>query len=423
MKVPALTSIETDPMSPMPSPGHILGDVTDDWQAVEVWLDTLRANNRSPDTVKTYRFHLAKLRWYCEHVGRMTPSRWTAKEVNHFFKFLARLPIDALCAKPPDCAPDLNKYVKEGDPGWTPFRSQPSASSQSDIRRFVHALFNAWHKTGYIRISPMALIGAESIRKVNANRAIPLDLYDLVLTQIATKRSERFVEQQMQVRDYFIFEALRGLGLRTSELVLARMGAFRRIADAHKYYWVFYVTAESSKGGIDRCVPVPPNVWQAFVNYRAAFRLPTEPSTNDTMPLLLSPRTKDVMIGATAIKTTASRRFFKAWGEITTRFGLYRIVKQRLNQTAEQLRADGQSDLAEQLIKASPHWLRHTFGKAKVQEGLGMRQLSSALGHASTETSMIYTEQETLDLIYAYEKANPNSVASEKVLSVPDKPI
>lgn len=39
-------------------------------------------------TRDTYGYHLAKLRWYCESVGRVTPSRWAMQDVEAFYKFL-----------------------------------------------------------------------------------------------------------------------------------------------------------------------------------------------------------------------------------------------------------------------------------------------------------------------------------------------
>ncbi|MDO8310403.1 MAG: hypothetical protein Q7T25_00540 [Sideroxyarcus sp.] len=43
-------------------------------------------------------FHLVKLRWYCEMVARITPSRWSMQDVEHFRVFLDNLPDDALCS-------------------------------------------------------------------------------------------------------------------------------------------------------------------------------------------------------------------------------------------------------------------------------------------------------------------------------------
>lgn len=411
-----------DLMVANPQPGHMLGPVKDDWAAIEVFLrilaEKVEAGERSQETISTYQYHLTKLKWFCENVERVTPSRWTMDNALHFFEFLRNLPVDALCRRRQvDGKVIENSFVAENEPGWTPFRKQPSDSAIGDIKRCAHALFTAWHKAGYIRIHPLALIGAGKARKVKTERSISLDVYALILDTIAKQPTETYLERKMQLRDLFVFEALRGLGLRASELVGARMSAFYQVTDvkSRMRYWVFHVTEETAKGRKARKVPVPPQVWQSFVDYRQAFGLSPVPLTGDETALLLSPRTKDVKIGEKAIKRTPDRRFFGAWGAVESRKGLYKIVKGRLYHAASWLREHGEHSVADRLEAASPHWLRHTFGKSKVEEGIQMRALSGAMGHASVDTTMIYTEQEALDLIASYEAANPGSVASERI--------
>ncbi|MBC7501423.1 MAG: hypothetical protein H7315_13130, partial [Herminiimonas sp.] len=113
----ALTTPPESSMMARPEPGHVLGDVYDDWEAAEVWLTTVRLKSRngSAETEKTYRYHLAKLKWYCENIGRVTPSRWSVQDVEHFIGFLKKLPDDALCPK----------GVSATEPGWTPFQRRP----------------------------------------------------------------------------------------------------------------------------------------------------------------------------------------------------------------------------------------------------------------------------------------------------------
>lgn len=384
-------------MSALPEPGHALGPVNDDWQAAEVILQAVKARskNGATSTEATYRYHLAKLRWYCEHVGGVTPSRWTMQDVEHFADFLADVPWSAI-----------------GD--GTPFRKQPSKSSQADIRRFVHSLFTSWQKMGYIRLNPMGLAGAGTDRKVNANRAISLDLFQVVLDTIQATPSGNFVDRQRQYRDLFIFEALRGLGLRASELVGAKMSAFARLSDpkTQKTYWIFNVSKETGKGGKARAMPVPHAVWKAFTDYRGVFGMPPIPEKDEDGPLLLSPYTRPVPLRDSMITDTKARRYFKAFKTIGTRQGLYQIVTTRLEQVASSIE-DVNPVGATELRQASPHWLRHTFGKASLLAGHDIRNVAASMGHASLETTMTYTNQEALDLIQAYERANPGSVAVE----------
>jgi site-specific recombinase XerD len=402
--VPAFELDATNPHAPA---HHGLGPVADDWAAAEVVLQAVRANSNKEgsQTEATYRFHLAKLRWYCENVLRVTPSRWSYQDVTHFREFLAKLPQDAICI------PD----GKVGEPGYTPFRKQPSVSSQADILRFVHALFNAWHKTGYIQISPMALTKARTVRRTSTNRAVPLDLYATVLQVMQDEVKETYADRQYHARDQFIFAALRGLGLRATELATAKMSAFTTTPDPEngQTYRTFCVEAHTAKSGVERFVPVSNNVWSAFVTYRSAFNLPPDLTPSDgSTPLILSPRTRPVMINKSALKRTADRRFFNAWGAVKTRFGLYKIVTGRLENAAVTLE-QSDPEKARLLRDASPHWLRHTFGKAAVLSNHDIRSVASALGHSDLSTVMGYTRQEALDIHREWEKKSPGIVAKE----------
>lgn len=396
-------------MIPAPQPDHGIGPVEDDWEAAEVWLRSVARKSKSGsiETVATYRFHLAKLRWYCENVRRVTPSRWTVQDVEHFKGFLAELPLEALCARVDTGARKPGRFVRQGEAGYTPFQKQPSAGSRSDIERFVHAMFKAWHATGYIRLNPMALDGAGSRRTINAHRSVDVDVYQLVLQTIEEEQNERPAGRQTNSRDRFIFVALRELGLRASELVGSSMNAFQQISDPKttRRYWIFRVEAAVAKGGKARSVPVTGTLLKALEEYRMVFSLSPQPSMSENGALLLSPHTRPVLIAGQAVRSASDRRFFGAWKELTTRQHLYAIVKARLKATAAQLERED-PHLAKELVKASPHWLRHTFAKAALLHGQSMREVANVLGHTSMDTTMVYTDQSALDSVRAFERDN-----------------
>lgn len=400
-------------MLPAAEPDHALGVVADDWEAAYVWLSAVARRSRSGSnaTMATYGYHLAKLRWYCENVCRITPSRWSVQDVEAFYQFLEDLPEHALCWN------EDGRYAQPDEDGYTPFRSRPAKSSQADIRRFVHALFNAWNRMGYIRINPMGLTGVVSGRKVRVERSLSEDLVDIVISTLAASDVVSFAERQRQLRDTFILVAFKDLGLRASELVGAQMGAFYQLIDpaSKNRYWIFRVTEETGKGGRERRVPVTRALLTALMGYRGSFGLCPLPPPGDPTPLLLSSRTKQVLIGNRPVKGTDSRRFFQSWHAIRTRQGLYKIVKERLAQAGAALQDYGKFGLAEQLERASPHWLRHTFAKAALLKGQSMREVAGLLGHASVDTTMIYTEQDALDLVHALERTSPDTVAVERV--------
>lgn len=393
---------------------HGLGPVADDWAAAQVWLDAIASRGRrnSPATVATYEFHLAKLRWFCERVHGVTPSRWTAQDVEAFYRFLAALPVHAVCGRDPY----TDAWVGKDDSRYTPFRTQPSASSRADIQRCVHAMFRAWREMGYMQINPMGLHGAGTVRKVNTRRAVSINLYEAVFHAMDQQEKKTFTSRQLDVRDRFIFVALRELGLRASELIKATMSAFYQLSDPRdgQTYWVMHVREETAKGQRERKIPVPRSVMKALGAYREAFGMRTLPAPAETGALVLSPRTSRnaVTSGGKPIGAVQSRRFFQAWLPITTRHGLYHIVKARLEGAAVLVEREGTHEEAQQLRNASPHWLRHAFAKSALLTGHDIRDVAALLGHSDLGTTMVYTEQDALDLIRATNLAAPGLLAT-----------
>lgn len=71
----------------------------------------------------------------------------------------------------------------------------------------------------------------------------------------------------------------------------------------------------------------------------------------------------------------------------------------------------GQFEEAIQLRKTSPHRARHTFAKGAWLQGYDLRRVAAALGHTSLNTTMIYSEQDALDQIRAWEPNGPGTRA------------
>jgi integrase/recombinase XerC len=229
-------------------------------------------------------------------------------------------------------------------------------------------------------------------------------------------------DRRRHLRDRFILVCLREAGLRATELVGAKMGAFTQLADpANRVtYWVFTVSGDNAKGGRERPVPVTSLLMDALIAYRLSFALPPYPSHGDSTPLLLSPRTKKIELKGGAITRAADKRFFGAWASVSTRQGLNKIVKARLSDAAAFIEARGDRATADQLREASAHWLRHTFATAALLKGQDIRTVASMLGHSSVETTMNYTRQGALDVVRASEKVDFGGIAQVQSPVIPD---
>ncbi|PLY42126.1 hypothetical protein CSZ94_12165 [Janthinobacterium sp. ROICE36] len=384
---------------------HLFGNVADDWAAAEIWLAEVADNSRnaSQETVATYRFHLAKLRWYLDQAGGRMPSQWTIEDVKAFRDFLADLPAYALS----------RKGARLGEDGYTPFRVRPAASSQADIIRFVRAMLSAFHAAGYIRIHPMALTRSAKPRRVDVTRSVPEDMYALILDCMAAQLHANQGRYQRYLRDRFVLVWLRETGIRASELAGARMDAVYRLSDPKtlRTYWMMRVDEAHGKGARARTIPLTKEALDALMAYRTAFGLAALPALGEQYALVLSTKTVAVAIGAGQVKATADRRYFGAWGAVTTRQAIFKIVKGCVQSAVDYLQDQGQFDEAIQLRKTSPHWMRHTFAKGALLQGHDLRQVATALGHTSLDTTMTYTEQDALDQIRAWEQNRPGTLA------------
>lgn len=388
-----------------PQPVHSLGPVADDWDAINVWLAAVADNSRSGsgETIKTYRYHLAKLRWYCERELGRPPSTWTLQDVKAFRNYLAQLPASSLRT--------IN--IAPGAPDYSPFQKQPGVSTQSDIMRFTKAMFSALHRTGYLRLDPMALVQAPKQRRLDKKRAVGDDLFDLVLQVMAEAPRPTQKDHQIYLRDCFIFICLRESGLRASELIGAKMDAVGLLYNPNSgnTYWAMTVEAETAKGGKQRTVPVSVAFLEAFIAYRRAFGLDPMPGpSTQQYGLVLSVRTKKREIGS-RIKSASDRRLFGEWRDVGSRQGLHGIIKGRIRDAVLLLQQAGDGASAAHLERVSAHWLRHTFAMTSLLSGQDLRSVATSLGHASVDTTMGYTEQDAIDLIESWERETPGRVA------------
>lgn len=388
-----------------PQPVHSLGPVADDWEAINVWLAAVADNSRSGsnETLRTYRYHLAKLRWYCERELGRPPSTWTLQDVKTFRNYLAQLPASSLRT--------IN--IAPGAPDYSPFQKQPGVSTQSDIMRFTKAMFSALHRTGYLRLDPMALVQAPKQRRLDKKRAVGDDLFDLVLQVMAEAPRPTQKDHQIYLRDCFIFICLRESGLRASELIGAKMDAVGLLYNPNSgnTYWAMTVKAETAKGGKQRTVPVSVAFLEAFIAYRRAFGLDPMPGpSTQQYGLVLSVRTKKREIGS-RIKSASDRRLFGEWRDVGSRQGLHGIIKGRIRDAVLLLEQAGDAASAAHLDRVSAHWLRHTFAMTALLSGQDLRSVATSLGHASVDTTMGYTEQDAIDLIESWERETPGRVA------------
>ncbi|HOL37764.1 MAG TPA: site-specific integrase, partial [Rubrivivax sp.] len=92
-------------------------------------------------------------------------------------------------------------------------------------------------------------------------------------------------------------------------------------------------------------------------------------------------------------------------GRLADRFGaldpsaLYQSLKRFLAACARDAARRGEHDHAEDLRRASTHWLRHFFANSAVADGVEVSTLRDAMGHASLTTTSVYLHTESQRMV------------------------
>ena len=107
------------------------------------------------------------------------------------------------------------------------------------------------------------------------------------------------------------------------------MDAVYRLSDPKtlRTYWIMRVDEEHGKSARAHTIPLTKEALDASMAYRTAFGLAALPAMGEQHALVLSTKTVAVAIGAAQVKATADRRYFGAWGAVTTRQAIFKIVK------------------------------------------------------------------------------------------------
>lgn len=176
-------------------------------------------------------------------------------------------------------------------------------------------------------------------------------------------------ERRMGLRDRAILELMYGTGLRASELCGLKL--------SHVDVLSRQVFVEKGKGGRQRLVPMGRKAAQALEAYlakRGRWRSTASSGPEEGEALFLRQ-------DGGPIRPPALR---------------YILAKSRK---------------AAHVAHSTPHTLRHACATHLLRGGAGIRQIQALLGHASIESTEIYTKVETSDLRAMLDKHHPRSRA------------
>lgn len=253
---------------------------------------------------------------------------------------------------------------------WRPFQGPLSPSSRRQAMVILNVMFGWLVSAGYLAGNPLSLSRQRQRKaKPRITRYLDPSLWTEVKQYIDRLPRESDRERAHYHRNRWLFTLLYLGGLRISEVGENTMGAFfcRRDRDGEERWWLEVL----GKGDKSRLVPATNELMTEVARYRRECGLAPFPSPGEETPLVLP-------LG----KSQKSM----------TRAALHNIVKNVFEKAAEQLRMRGPefAARAEQLSKASAHWLRHTAGSHMADGAVDLRYVRDNLGHESLKTTSQY---------------------------------
>jgi site-specific recombinase XerD len=194
-----------------------------------------------------------------------------------------------------------------------------------------------------------------------------------------------------QLRIQCILELLVTSGIRLEELAKARHKDLRieELPDVPKA-WILTVTGKRNK---TREVPLQPDVVELIAAHGKAF-LDGDVQNKDqgNLPLIRTLSAPVPQWGRAADGHLVAASRTEKTGLALSASGIYALLKSFFKRAAKSAAAAGLD--ARRFEKASTHWMRHTFVRQALVDGMPIEVASELAGHLSIDTTSLYSTQE-----------------------------
>lgn len=347
-----------------------------DLEAVDLWLSRYA---EKPSTLRSYRKEVERFLLWCAQELKKPLSSVTAPDVQQYRAFLQAVPSTWIQKVP----------LKRTDPAWRAFRKQPSAASQKQALVILQTLYGGLVDAGYLVANPF--------RSIMKSFNLPASKMDIKrsFTEKEWAHVLKCVDMQSagpkNLRLKCILELLVTSGIRLEELAKAthkdlRLEALPDLPET----WILTVTGKRNK---TREVPLNPDVVRLLGLHGGDFLQEDMKNKNqEHLPLI---RTLQASVaqwsrGQGGELTVGAKS--ESSGTPLSASGIYAILKRFFRQaakTAEAARLD-----ARRFQKASTHWMRHTFVRQALVDGVPIEITSELSGHQSLSTTSLYATQE-----------------------------
>ncbi|WP_234745197.1 tyrosine-type recombinase/integrase, partial [Burkholderia sp. WTPI3] len=330
--------------------------------AIRAWIETRGA--RSAHTRRAYRGEAERLLLWAIVVKRKPLSSLNTLDCGEY--------VNGFLADPQPAERWIGRgRIERFDPAWRPFTGPLSDRARETARKRLSAMCGWLVKEQYLRVNPF-----HGLQKVDTAQPA-IDTAGRTLTHAQWRFVLQATRRPLEVpgytaaqqRDYFALLFAYATGLRREELANATTdGLSRKALDAALGdAWTLRVIG---KGRRERRVPMPPRLMDEL---EASLLRRPEPCTLETAPKR-TPLIAHLRTGRRLTPDALAR--------------LYKAIFQR----AAALLRPAYPGAAADLERASTHWLRHTHANHALDAGADLRDERELLGHASLQTTTLYTK-------------------------------
>jgi len=325
-----------------------------DHEAVTAWLE----RHESPATQRAYRKEAERvILWAILERGKPLSSL-TAEDATAYRTFLRRPSPHLRWVGPP-----RPRHSSE----WRPFAGALAPRSVAYSLGVLSAMFRWLVEQRYVLANPFSGLkvrGASRGERLDAGRSFTEGEWMLLRTVADGLELSYGWSVPAAQRLRFLLDFSYSTGLRASELVSATLGWIRK--DDRGDHWL----EVEGKGGRHGRVVLPSMARSAIDRYLVHRKVPVTPHR-------WNPRTP--LIG----------RFGEDGQGALSASRLWAIVH-RFFATAATVIEEDSPALAEKLMCASPHWMRHTHATHSLERGADLRTVRDNLRHASISTTSNY---------------------------------
>jgi len=349
---------------------------SNDLEAVNAWLAYYKDKS---STQRSYRKEAERFMLWCAQELKKPLSSVTSPDCLKYREFLQAVPVTWIHPAP----------VSRTDPQWRAFRGQPSPASQKQALVILQTLFGALCDAGYLVANPMkALMKGFDLpaSKMNIRRSFTEAEWAHVLQCLDSQKSG-----PEGVRLKCILELLVTSGIRLDELAKARHGDLRleSLPDLPET-WILTVTGKRNK---TREVPLNPDVVRLLATHGKEFMHEDKDLADaSSLPLIRTLHTSVAQWGRAPEGALVAIAISDKAGTSLSASGIYAVLKRFFAHAAKSCEAAGLDP--NRFEKASTHWMRHTFVRQALVDGVPIEVVSELAGHASIDTTSIYSTQE-----------------------------